>query len=412
MKRAVTIYLKEMTDTIRDRRTLMVMILLPIILMPAILIASVKLQEWSSKSRAEDVVQLMVTGEEYAPELVDYLSQQEKIEIAAAGDAVELLKEGEIDANLVIPEDYRSRIEAEQPVDLTLQVTSVKGNSQAAADKVALSISEYSTEVIEERLEERGESGDLLNTVALRMEDTASEKEKGGTILGYLLPMFLVIFAIIGGMYTAIDVSAGEKERKTLESLLMTPASRTEIVTGKFLAVATVSMVTIIISVAAIYISAGFISTTEESARIVVDVKAILIMLPIALLLAAMFAALLLAISIYAKSFKEAQNYITPLYIAAVLPVIVANTVPNLGDNLIFFVIPGFNAVVLFRELLVGDYVLSHILITVASMVFFTWLSIRYAARIYSRDDVLFDEERPGRSRLKRRSIFNRYQAK
>jgi sodium transport system permease protein len=124
-----------------------------------------------------------------------------------------------------------------------------------------------------------------------------------------------------------------------------------------------------------------------------------------------MFAALLLAISIYAKSFKEAQNYITPLYIAAVLPIIVANTVPNLGDNLVLFIIPGFNAVVLFRELLVGDYVLSHILVTVASMIVFTWLSIRYAARIYSRDDVLFDEERPGRSRLRRRSIFNRQQA-
>ena len=291
-------------------------------------------------------------------------------------------------------------------MELTLQISSVKGDSQAAADKVALYVSEYGSSVIEGRLEESGESLDLLNTVTLQLEDTASEKEKGGTILGYLLPMFLVIFAIIGGMYTAIDVSAGEKERKTLEPLLMTPSSRTEIVSGKFLAVATVSIVTIIISVAAIYISAAFITTTEESARIAVDVKAVLIMLPVALLLAAMFAALLLAVSIYARSFKEAQNYITPLYIAAILPVIVANTVSNLGDNLALFVIPGFNAVVLFRELLVGDYALSHILITVASMIFFTWLSIRYAVRIYSRDEVLFDEQGKKGSRPRRGLIL------
>ncbi|MDY6796587.1 MAG: ABC transporter permease [Actinomycetota bacterium] len=406
MKRAMTIYLKEMMDTVRDRRTLIVMILMPMILMPTILIASVKLQEWSSKSQAEDVVQLMITGEENAPELVGFLAGQEKIELVAPGDAAELLKEGEIDANLVIPVEYRSRIEAEQPVELTLQVSSVRGNSQAAADKVALYVSEYGSSVIEGRLEESDESLDLLNTVTLQLEDTASEKEKGGTILGYLLPMFLVIFAIIGGMYTAIDVSAGEKERKTLEPLLMTPSSRTEIVSGKFLAVATVSIVTIIISVAAIYVSAAFITTTEESARIAVDVKAVLIMLPVALLLAAMFAALLLAISIYARSFKEAQNYITPLYIAAVLPVIVANTVSNLGDNLTLFVIPGFNAVVLFRELLVGDYALSHILITVTSMIFFTWLSIRYAVRIYSRDDVLFDEQGRRGPRSRRGFIF------
>lgn len=392
----MTIFKKEMMDTLRDRRTLVVMLLLPVLMMPAIMIISVKMEEWSNKSKQEDIVQLMVTGEGYAPGLINFLREQSNIELTGEGDPVALLKDGKIDVHLIVPEDYASRLEAQQPVSLTLQMTSVKPNSQAAVDKVSLALSAYSAVIIERRLEDRGQAMDVLNAVAVTPEDTATEKEKGGTLLGFLLPMFIILFAIIGGMYTAIDVSAGEKERKTLESLLMTPASRMEIVIGKFMAVALVSIVTIVLSMVAILISARFMSTAKEGTKIVVDAKGISIMLPIALLLAAMFAALLLAISIFAKSYKEAQNYITPLYLATILPVIVVSAIPDFGNSTIPFVIPVFNAVVVFKELLVGDYILSHILITIISLVVFTALSIRYAANVYSREDVLFEGGRPG----------------
>ena len=117
--------------------------------------------------------------------------------------------------------------------------------------------------------------------------------------------------------------------------------------------------------------------------------------------------ALLLAVSIFARNYKEAQNYVTPLYLLAVLPVIVANAMPS-GQSPLLFIIPGFNAVILFRELLIGEFVTSHIVITVVSNIVYTFFSIRYAAKIYARDDyVLVDEGRAPRiSGKKRRNVL------
>ncbi len=142
---------------------------------------------------------------------------------------------------------------------------------------------------------------------------------------------------------------------------------------------------------AAIFFTAPFISGSMGEIDLTLDAQAALVMVPVAVLLASMFAALLLAVSIFARSYKEAQNYVTPLYLLAVLPVIVANALPS-SSNPLLFAIPGFNAVLLFREVLLGDYVASHIIITVVTSIFYTVLSLRYAVRIYSREDVLVDE--------------------
>ncbi len=326
--------------------------------------------------------------------------------VEASGDADARLKDGGIDAHLIVPEDFMDGINSGRVIRVDLEVNSTMGNSQAAVDKIKSAVTGYSELVVSSRLEAMGTTTDVLNGVEVEEKDTATAEEKGGAFLGYLLPMFLVIFAMIGGMYTAMDISAGEKERKTLEALLMTPASRTEIVTGKFLAVATVSVVTILLSMTAIFVTAPFISDSIGDMDLTLNINAALIMLPVAVLLAAMFAALLLAVSIFARSYKEAQNYVTPLYLLAVLPVIVANALPS-GNYPLLFVIPGFNAVVLFRELLVGEFVTSHILITVVSNIVYTFFSIRYAAKIYARDDVLVDEGRAPRiSGKKRRNVL------
>ncbi len=399
MKLPLVIYRKELKDTVRDRRTLMAMIVVPVLFMPLVLVGSVKLQEWSTRSRAQDVVQLKVTGAEYGPGLMHQLAADSKIEmVQVAGDPTALLKDGKIDAHLIIPEDFNRTISAGGWSAVTVQTNSTKDNSVAAADKVSLVVSSYGDAMVAERLESAGLSKDIINRVALEVQDTATQKERGGTFLAYILPMFLVISALVGGMYTAMDISAGEKERKTLEALLMTPASRTEIVAGKFLAVATIAVVTIILSLGAIFATAPLISSSMGAVDITLDARAALIMLPIAILLAAMFAALLLAVSIFARSYKEAQNYITPLYLLAILPVIVASAIPS-GKSSVPFVIPGYNAVMLFRELLVGDFIFSDICVTALTLAAYTVLSIRWASSVYSREDVLVNEG-GGRRRL------------
>lgn len=393
MKRVTTILKKELKDTIRDRRTLVVMVLLPVLMMPLLTLGSVKLQERASRSAEEDVVQLMITGSGNAPDFVSFIAEDDKIEITGKGNPADLLKEGEIDAHLIIPDDFNELVEAEGQIDLVLQVNSTKDRASPSVDKIMIAVGGYNKELINERLGDIGVNTSILREVGIITEDTATRKEKGGTFLGYLLPMFLSLFAILGGMYTAMDISAGEKERNTLEALLMTPASRLEIVTGKFLTVATVAIVTVVLAVGSVFITAQFMTGSLGDVEITIEAKAAAIMIPVAVLLASMFAAVLLAVSIFAKSYKEAQNYVTPIYLLAVFPIIVANVIGS-DVTTALFIIPGFNAVILFRELLVGDYVAAHIIVTAVSIIACTAVAIWYAVRIYSREDVLLDEER------------------
>jgi sodium transport system permease protein len=202
-----------------------------------------------------------------------------------------------------------------------------------------------------------------------------------------------VLFSIVGGMYVAIDVSAGEKERKTLEALLVTPLSRLRIVTGKFLAVATTSIVSVVLSVTSMF-GAFKIWPPNPAfgipASFNISITTAIIMLGIGIILSIMFAALLLAVAIFAKSFKEAQNYITPFYLLAILPVSIFSSIPGFKPPLALFFIPSVNAVFLFKENLMGEFIASHIIITVASTILFAIAAIVIATKIFSRESVLF----------------------
>lgn len=401
MKRVLTILAKELKDTIRDRRTLVVMVLLPIILMPLILVGTIMLQEWASRSALDHVTRLNVTGGENAPDLVVFLEGEPQLDLVSVPAPEEAIRNGDIDASLDIPPDFQQSISAEKSAELTLLINSTRSGSSSSVAAMELSIREYNDVLVAQRLEELGSGIDVLSGAEISARDTATPHEKGGTFLGFLLPMFLVLFSIVGGMYVAMDISAGEKERRTLESLLLTPVTRLEIVTGKFLTVAAVAMTTIVLALASIFVTAQFISGSLGDARISLGPAVLGVMLPVALLLAAMFASLLLALSIFAKSYKEAQNYVMPLYILVFLPIVVANTI-NIESTPLLFLIPGFNAVLLFRELLVGVFDPLNITITLASLVAFTAASIWWAVKTYSRDDVLLGEQDSNRDKKAR----------
>lgn len=216
------------------------------------------------------------------------------------------------------------------------------------------------------------------------------------------------MWSVLGGQYTAIDASAGEKERKTLESLLLTPVKRLDIVFGKFLAVATAALTSVIVSLSSFYVAlkfSGFGSIMSQSNQasssvavpnglisFSIDPQTMILMLGVSLLLVLMFSAVILSIAIFAKSFKEAQSYIGPSYLVIILPVVIMNMVPNLKPALWLFAAPAINAVFLFKEILVGVYDFSHILVTIASLVVYSIIAIFVAGRIYSKESILFKE--------------------
>lgn len=403
----ITIWKKELRDTIRDRRTLMSSIVLPLVLMPLLIIGIGKFTVYQIQKSQEQVVKIAFVNESIAPELADAIQKQDKTEVVKIeGDLSEAVKNDKIDAGIIIPTDFQTSLDKQTPIQIKVIRNSTSSKSTTALSRITAGLVVYNNEVLQSRFSKQKINPTVLASVTAVPEDVATEKERGGFGLGFILPLFIVMWSIIGGQYTAIDASAGEKERKTLEALILTPVRRLNIVFGKFLAVSTVALLSVVISLVSLYIGLKFsgssiynqasqtaaAGTNSESLNIVfsLEPKAIIILLAASLFLVFMFSAILLSISIFAKSYKEAQSYIGPAYLIVILPTVFVNTLPGLKPALWFFALPVMNAILLYKEVLMGTYDWNHILVTVGSLVVYSLVAIFLAAKIYSKEGILF----------------------
>lgn len=407
MRQILTIWKKELKDTIRDKRTLMSSIILPLVLMPLLIIGIGKFTLYEIQRSQEQAVKIAFVNETQAPELVNAIKKQDKTDVVKIeGDLSTAVKNDQIDAGIIIPVDFQTSLEKQSPIQIKVIRDSTNSRSSTALSRIETGLATYNNQVLQTRFSQQKINPTVLASVTAVPEDVATEKEKGGYGLGFILPLFIVMWSIIGGQYTAIDASAGEKERKTLEALILTPVKRLNIVFGKFLAVSTVALTSVIVSLVSLYIGLKFsgssifnqtgqLTTTNTSgARVDVvfslEPKAILILFAASLFLVFMFSALLLSISIFAKSYKEAQSYIGPAYLIVVLPTVFINILPNLKPALWFFAIPVLNAILLFKEVLLGTYDWGHILVTVGSLVVYSLVAIFVATKIYNKEGILF----------------------
>lgn len=395
MRQILTVWKKELKDTIRDRRTLMVSIVMPIVFMPLMMIGSFKLQEAQIKSAEKQVAVVAVENQEKAPTLINFLKSQEKVEIKeTSGDLKQQLNAGEIQVIVTPPTDFEEKIKTGKPAEIILMEKSTETKSSTAFNRLSGLLTVFNQTLASQKLMAAKVDPSVLQSIIVKPEDLASEKEKGGFFLGLLLPMFIVLFTFIGGMYIAIDISAGEKERKTLEALLLTPLSRMKIVSGKFLAVATTSITSVVLSIGSMYAAFKIwppdFGSSVGAFEFSISLSTVFLMLGIGIILSIMFAGLLLAVAIFAKSYKEAQNYVMPFYIATVLPVAILGSFPGYKPSAPIFFIPVVNAVLLFKENLMGVYDSWHIIVTLGSLLIFAALSVIIAAKIYSKESILF----------------------
>lgn len=403
-KQVWTVWLKEVKDTIRDRRTLMSMLILPIFLMPALIVGIGKFAQYQTNQAEQKPISVAFSNSEAAPELVSFFKNQDKINVVeVSGDLTTAIRDKKADAGLEIPVNFNFELARRVPVKINLIHTSTNGNDSLVLSRVTTAVASYNNSVLVKRFSQQKINPAILTGLSLNPQDTATEKERGGFFLGFLIPLLIVMWSIIGGQYTAIDVSAGEKERKTLEPLLMTPINRLSLVTGKFLSVATASLVSVLASLGSLYFAVNYFglastkglntgqSVSASSISISLDPQALIIILLVSVLLVLMFAAIILSLGIFAKSYREAQSYISPAYLVIILPIVLVNSLQGFVPGNWFFAIPAINAVLLFKELLLGVYSLPHIVITTVSLLVFSVLAILVATVIYSKENILFN---------------------
>jgi sodium transport system permease protein len=392
MNTVFTVFKKEIVDSVRDRRTLATAVLMPIFLMPAILVGSLQFESYQAKKTEEKSAIVAVLPAGSAPTLVGFLKRQPKFEVKDVTDVKAGIDAGTINAAVEVPANFEAELKAERAVKIQVLQKSSNIDSATALTKLQAALALFNQQRVQAALQEKGIQPEALVAIVPTPVDLATAQERSGFIAGLLLPMFIVLFAIVGGMYIAIDVSAGEKERKTLEALVLAPISRLKLVMGKYLAVAATASVSIILSLTSLTVAFNLFPPTfgNETVSMNLTPLTLAIMLGIGVILSIMFAGLLLSVAIFAKSYKEAVNYISPFYLLAILPVAIFAQIPGLRPTLGMFLIPGVNATFVMKDALIGTYDLTKILITLGSLLVYATIAILVAGKIYSKESILF----------------------
>lgn len=377
---------KELVDHLRDKRTLSMALVLPILgpLMLVLLLNAVA--GWLSTDK---VPKVGVTGAEHAPNLVAYMKNAGLEVSTAPAHFEEVVREGKLDAVVVVGATYAEHFVNGKPAHLELWVDSSRNEGRQRARRIRYVLDSYASQVGASRLFVRGVAPELAHAVDLEEIEVATSQQLAATFLS-MVPLFIVIVSFAGGMHLAIDSTAGERERKSLEPLLVNPVARGAIVIGKWLATSVVAFAGVVLTTIGFAIALEKAPLAELGARATIDAPAALTILGAALPLVLLAAALQVTFALFAKTFKEAQLISTLLMFAAMTPGMVLTFHP-MDPSTSRMLIPGIAQVMLVSSALRGDGVrVEWVLIAGAIAIALSLVALRAAARLLSSERIVF----------------------
>ncbi|MEO2265849.1 ABC transporter permease [Pseudoalteromonas pernae] len=398
------VFLKEIKELLRDKKTLMFVVALPLLIFPVIFalvgfLASKAAIEAEQKVHTYAIVNAQY-AEPFSKEVFfhkSFKSLEKEHTYTSVEDLKAAVEAGDIDVGIYIPRDAKDALDSGEQSKWQIifndaqTINFLFTNLKEVADK-------YAQQLQSAKLIELGVSADaqkaLLQPIALEKVNTADQRENLGEKIGAYIPYLLLPLVLTGAMYPAIDLGAGEKERGTLETLLLTPLSRTQVVLGKFLTVfcsgITSAMVTVLsfglwITLAGQFIELDMLKEAFGSVMVTDLLLILLLLIPVA----AIFGSLALTISIYARSFKEAQNYMSPLSFLVFIPIIVA-IMPNMELNAKTALIPITNICLAIKEIIKGTVDLGLVGLIFAATVVLAGALLAFCTYWFNREEVLF----------------------
>jgi sodium transport system permease protein len=431
------IWLRELRDQLRDRRTLFMIVVLPLVLYPLLGFSVMGILQGLAQQRSvvgiinqealpqagndQDVPPLLLKNEDsnnlaFAQAYLESTDDPDGLPIVDRGavDQADLdqmlvrieedpgyggrwLDEKQVDVLIVVAADFRKKLErGERPA-----VQVISGGRESARQlhrRVRTVVDRWRNDIKERRLAQSGLSRAYTDPIQL-VEPDKLQRPAAKTnpalvdLLGRLAPFLLVMWSLTGALYPAVDLCAGEKERGTMETLLISPAGRGEIVYGKFLAIWVFSAATALLNLLSIGLTAWRFSSTlpVDLFRPMALAWCLLLLMP----LSAFFSALCLAIGAYARSTKEGQYYLMPLFLVT-LPLVLASFIPTIKLDTLTSMIPVTGVALLLQSLIAPDEVARatwlYFIMVVVPMLVYAWLALRWAIHQFQREEVLFRE--------------------
>ncbi|MBI4199849.1 MAG: ABC transporter permease [Chloroflexi bacterium] len=387
-----TIWAKEMLDALRDRRTLLMMVVVPGLLFPLLTVGPHILLGRQVAAQRQAPLNVAVDGTAYAPGLVAFLRRWGVGILAPPQDVEAGVQERTIAVALVIPPDFSQKLEKEEPASVTIISDESSLRSRLAAARLGALLTAYGQQLTSERLARRGIELAAISPLQVRQQSVATRQQLAAVLGRLSVPIAVLFYAVLAGMYTAIDVTAGEKERGTLEPLLGSPASRAEIVIGKWLAVLATTIPALLLLMASIWLAfrltpKGLLGGSLAFELSLGSAAAVALL---AIPFGAMLGAVELVICTFARNFKEAQNFMTPVMLAVMVPGFAIGFLQDFTPALWMFGVPVLGQALTIVELLQGTQGLMELTLTLASTMVGMLLALWLAIKVFQREQVLF----------------------
>lgn len=394
MNNFFTVLKKELTDIVRDKKTLAFTILLPILIYPVMFkVMSTAMN--SSINDAKKEIRVVIEGDTSST-LAKLLENQENVKIENISEPKESLKSGDIQLIVNIPEKFDESLSKGIVPNVEILMDDESNKSTAASGIISELYDGYSKQIVSARLLEKGIPDKFLTPFNVDVKSGVSKDGKINSIGTYMmgmLPSMIIILLLSQTVGLASELGAGEKEKNTFEPLLSTSGNRSALLWGKISSLCIMGVVTLVVSMASLFVAfKGYVADLAEGQEMQISVtgKAIALTMVFAMLLIVSICALQMCISLFARSTKEANTYLSGL----LMPMMILSFIPMFLDaksmNIIFFNIPVINSVSVIKEFMVGIFDVNHILIVLGWQVFYVIASVLAAKIIFSREEVVF----------------------
>lgn len=379
-----TVLRKEIVDLLRDRRTLLSMVVLPVVVFPLVFSVMSKFMGQAEK-RAEAEAKTVALVRGSLPPGFDAIIQRSGLRVVEVDDVPKAVEANKASTGIRVSPDGKL---------VTLFAEGTRQASGMATEKLRTAINEYKDALVLAKLESVHLDASALRPFVVKRENVASERKMGGFALGSMLGYIVILLMFSGGMYPAIDMAAGEKERKTLEALIASPAARTDLVLGKILACVTATYATALLTTGSLFVSLKGGSVEMKGleklmGNVPTDPQTIGLVLFTLLPVAIMAGSLMLSIALIARGFKEAQSYLTPLIMLVIFPSLLGG-LPGMELTPVLSLVPIFNSSQLLKAILQGDVPMASFVVTNAANLVYAGLCFAFAVRSFNDESVLF----------------------
>ena len=391
MRTSFTVFAKEVVDNFRDRRTLASALIMGPLFGPMLFAFVINLSIERSLDDIDRTMELPVIGQEHAPNLVSYLKSHNIDVVGGPVDraaAMEAVITGEHDVVVIVPENFGEQLSGAIPA--RVELISDQANTQADRDarRARSALRGYSQEIATMRLVARGVSPQVLTPINVDEVDVSTPSGRSAILLG-MMSYFFIFALLMGGMYLAIDTTAGERERGSLEPLLSLPVTRDELMLGKIAATCVFMAMSLLLSLLSFYVALKFMPLEQlgmtPNFGPDVLVAAFLVLSPFILL----GASLMTLVASFTKSYKEAQTWLSVVLVAPTLPILIVSIL-TLRPKLEFMFVPSLSQHLLLVDMVKNEPVnYLHVAISVTSTLaigaILTWI----CARLYRREGLL-----------------------